>query len=277
MVCKILSYEENDKIVDIQDKDVHFTIRKYEKINPKEAAIITTELIVFSGASFFAPGVDIAYFFTKGAIQRQKHYSWFKAGVRNAYDNSILWFGLKGKPIRLAANDEIRLKPIERNKAHNLSAKVEYRKNKVAFREEKAFEKEEIKEIKEEIKLERKLEKHENNIEKQNKLFLKYFDKIAKRRNKLETRFARTELREEHKILEDEITQIKYALRKETRLARKMQKHAPVDSSVILANDESINNEAEVELHAAGKILFEEYHEQPKDYLQQYYSSLYEN
>ena len=45
------------------------------------------------------PGVDIAYYFVKGAIQNEKADTRLKSGVHNAYDNSILWIFLKGKPI----------------------------------------------------------------------------------------------------------------------------------------------------------------------------------
>ena len=281
IVCKILSYEQNGEIIDVQDKDIHYTIRKYEKLNPKEAIIIGTELVVFTGASLFAPGVDVGYFFTKGAIQRQKHYNWFKAGVHNAYDNSIFWFGLKGKPIELSKNDEIKIKPLNKQKAHDISAKIEYRKHKARFKKEKAFVKAEIKEIKEEIKLEKKIEKQLAKSEKsglKEKLSARHLNKIIKRRYKLEQKYARAKLKEEHRKLEEEITQIKYELRKEQKLARKNQKNVSIAAKKETTLENNIEQKQEiqtVELQTAGKILPQQYYEQPIDYLQQYYETLY--
>ena len=112
LICKLLSYTLDNNTIDISQYDTYLVARKYEKLNKKEAAIIATELIVMSGASIFAPGVDVGYFFTKGALQRKKHANWFKSGVMNAYDNSIFWFIEKGKPINLVENDQIKLKHI---------------------------------------------------------------------------------------------------------------------------------------------------------------------
>ncbi len=97
VICKLMSYTEPDseEEIDISNRDLYMVARKYEPIDPKEAAILSTELTTTTVASIFLPGVDIAYFFTKGAIQREKHSNWFKAGVSNAYDNSICWFWLK--------------------------------------------------------------------------------------------------------------------------------------------------------------------------------------
>ena len=105
ILCKLVSYtplDVSDIPIDVSDKDIYLTVRKHEDIDKKEAWILGTEIVVTQGAALFAPGVDIGYFFIKGAIQRKKHPHWFKAGVRNAYDNSIFWFPQKGKPIENA-------------------------------------------------------------------------------------------------------------------------------------------------------------------------------
>ncbi|MBQ8475974.1 hypothetical protein IJ531_02820, partial [bacterium] len=154
---------------------------KYEPLNKKEAVIIGLELVTMGAASFFAPGSDVGYFFIKGAIQRKKHPNWFKAGVYNAYDNSIFWFIEKGKPIDLAVNDEIKLKHLESTDAKNLSAKITYKKDKKAFRGEKKLVRAEVKEINKEYNKEQKLERYElaQNI-KHDKKILKEHEKMAR-------------------------------------------------------------------------------------------------
>lgn len=129
ILCKLKSYtpETSEDTVNLSDKDIYLIIRKYEKLNKKEAFILGTEIVVFQGASFFAPGVDIGYFFIKGAIQREKHPNWFKAGVHNAYDNSIFWFPQKGKPIELKVGDSVKIKSIKKSKAEKLITKIDKR------------------------------------------------------------------------------------------------------------------------------------------------------
>ena len=156
VVCKVLSYETKDGTVDISDKNFYLYMRMHEPANPKQIAITATELTIMTGASFFAPGADIGYFFLKGAILRKYHPNWFKAGVSSAYDNSILWFIEKGKPLKLFAGEEIKLKYIPEEKAHDIEAKYAYKKFKTAFREEKKITKAEIKEIKRQEKAELK-------------------------------------------------------------------------------------------------------------------------
>lgn len=150
IVCKLKSYlvELTQTPVDISDKDLYFIIRKYEPINKKEATILATEIVLAQGASFFAPGVDILYFFTKGAIQREKNPNWFKAGVSNAYDNSICWFWLKGKPIELTENDLIQVKEINEYKAAKLKSQIDIRKMKKNLKDSKKQGKKELKELK---------------------------------------------------------------------------------------------------------------------------------
>ena len=152
ILCKLKSYtpETTDIPLDVQDKDIYLVVRKYEKINKKEAWILGTEIVVFQGASFFAPGVDIGYFFLKGAILRQKHPNWFKAGVRNAYDNSIFWFPQKGKPIELSVGDDVQIKDIEAKKVDKLVTKIDKRNarferqalKRIARKDEKIFKRE---------------------------------------------------------------------------------------------------------------------------------------
>ena len=169
LICKLINFSLEGITVDISKYDTYLVIRKYEPIDKKEAAILATEIIVLQGASFFAPGVDVGYFFLKGAIQRKKHPNWFLAGVSNAYDNSIFWFWLKGKPINLSKADEVKLKYLERDEAHDLSAKVAYRKHKKSFRKEKKIVRKEIKTIKKEYKKEAKRNK---KLAKRNKKLL---------------------------------------------------------------------------------------------------------
>ena len=171
IICKLLNFTLEGVTVDISQYDAYLVARKYEPVDKKEAAIIATELIVMGGASFFAPGVDIGYFFTKGAIQRKKHKNWFKAGVSNAYDNSICWFWLKGKSINLSQNDEIKLKHMEEEDARNLSERIKYKKDKIAFKKERKIVEAEIDSIIKEYKKELKEEKYKTvQIEEQNQI-----------------------------------------------------------------------------------------------------------
>lgn len=147
VICKLLSYTEPDseKEIDISNRDIYMLARKYERVNAKDAAILSTEITTTSVASIFLPGVDIAYFFTKGAIQREKHPNWFKAGVSNAYDNSICWFWLKGKPIDVQSGDEIQLVSIKKTKARKIKAKADKKSIKIAQKKEKKAAKQELK------------------------------------------------------------------------------------------------------------------------------------
>ena len=130
-------------------------------LNKKEAVILGIELTTLTAASFFAPGVDIGYFFIKGAILRKKHPNWFKAGVSNAYDNSICWFWLKGKPINLNVEDEIKVKEIKTEKAEKLIAAIDKRNQKEEIKTAKKIESKNKKETKKQIKEEKKRLKQE--------------------------------------------------------------------------------------------------------------------
>lgn len=159
ILCKLISFtpETTDIPVDISDKDLYLTVTKYEAINKKEAWILGTEIIVFQGASFFAPGVDIGYFFLKGAIQREKHPNWFKAGVRNAYDNSIFWFPQKGKPIEIGEGDQVQIKDIKANKVEKLTKKIDKRNARFERQAAKRIARKDEKSFKRELKNEKKM------------------------------------------------------------------------------------------------------------------------
>lgn len=154
IICKVKNFitEYENNVVDISDKNLYLVARKYEPIDKKEASILATEIVLTQAASFFAPGVDILYFFTKGAIQREKHPNWFKAGVYNAYENSICWFWLKGKPIDLEENDKVTLKEIGEEKALKLKGQIEKRKEKQAVRDEDKRINKEFKQLKADVK-----------------------------------------------------------------------------------------------------------------------------
>ena len=177
ILCKVLKYSPDEftaDTIDVSDKDIYLAIRKYEKVYKKDVAIVTSEILVTQGASFFAPGVDILYFFTKGAIQREKNPHWFKAGVFNAYENSICWFWLKGKTINLKAGEDVKIQTLEKVKAYKLKTKMVKRKTredikalkknlKKEFKLVKKQEKEEMKKLKKELKEEEKLVKEKQN------------------------------------------------------------------------------------------------------------------
>ena len=198
-VCRLMNYTngENGEIVDVSDKDIYFMAKKYEQLDKKEAAILTTEIIVTQAASIvgscfiiFAP-VDIAYFFTKGAIQREKHHNWFKAGVFNAYDNSIFWFWLKGRPIELEEGDGIKVKTLKKKKAVKLEQKMQ-----------KAIEKQNKKDEKANLKEQKKLDKYEAKCAKKKE---KQDKKIANdqiKNNKRQAKILAKQLKKEQKKLE---------------------------------------------------------------------------
>jgi len=152
IIGKIKNYTPDgvETPIDVSDKEIYVVIRRYEPINKKEAWIIGTEIVVMSGASFFAPGVDVGYFFLKGAALKNKHENRFLSGVSNAYDNSICWFWLKGKPIELKPDDLASVKSISKEKAEKLISKVEKRNAKRVEKYGRKI-----------AKLERKIEKRE--------------------------------------------------------------------------------------------------------------------
>lgn len=122
---------------DMSDSNIYLIARKYEKVKGKEIAITGTEIVLSQAASFFIPGIDIVYFFTKGAIQRKKNPNRFKAGISNAYENSIFWFWLKGKPIELDENETVMLKETTEKRAYKLKSQIEKRKTRKALKASK--------------------------------------------------------------------------------------------------------------------------------------------
>ena len=204
IICKLLCYipPETVDAIDVSESDIYFAIRKYEMLDKKEAAILSTEIVLTQAASIvgscfiiFAP-VDIAYFFAKGAIQREKHPNWFKAGVYNAYDNSIFWFWLKGKNIELSEGDGIKIQSMKKNKAQKLTEKItkvkeknsiknQKREEKLALKEQKAYERETKRLDKYEIKCNKKSAKIEQKYKlKEEKLRKKQEKKLAKQETK---------------------------------------------------------------------------------------------
>ena len=183
ILTKLESFKsENSNLeYDVSEENVYLAVRKYEPLNKKEAAILTVEILVFTGASYYAPGVDVAYFFTKGAILRKKHPNWFKAGVMNAYENSIFWFWLKGKPIELEENSQIKIQSINEKKIEKLTSQIK-----------KYNEKQEFKAQKKQFK---KLKKENNEILKSEKDFNNSFEK------EIET--SQKEINDKNKINED--------------------------------------------------------------------------
>ena len=159
ILCKLKGYtpENSDTEIDVSNKDIYIAVRKYEKVNKKEATLLGVELVLAQGASFFAPGVDIGYFFIKGAIQRKKDSRWFHAGVKNAYDNSIMWFFEKGKPIELSDGDQVQIKDIKPKKAEKMVKKIDKRNERFERQAAKRIAKKEIKIAKRELKQEKKL------------------------------------------------------------------------------------------------------------------------
>lgn len=135
ILCKLKSYQqtEDSEKIDISDENIYMVARKYTPIDKKEAFITGTEIVTTTAASFVIPGVDIVYFFTKGAIQREKDHNWFKAGVSNAYDNSIFWFGLKGPDIEIEPDGALKLKEVSEIKAKKLENKIAKRREKDAI------------------------------------------------------------------------------------------------------------------------------------------------
>lgn len=201
IICKVISYRPEDSAdnIDISEKEQYIIVRKHEPIDGKEAAILTTEIILTQAASIvgscfiiFAP-VDIAYFFTKGAIQREKHHNWFKAGVFNAYDNSIFWFWLKGKPIDLEEGDDIKFKDIKKAKAEKVTSKIIKKKEKQEIKSQKAMAKANKKLDKYELKCKKKNEKIEKKI-------AKYELKCKKKNAKIEKKLAKQKSKTEDKI-----------------------------------------------------------------------------
>lgn len=115
---------------DIKDKNIYLIARKYQKIKGKDIAITGTEIVLSQAASFFIPGIDILYYFTKGAIQRKNYSNFFKAGVSTAYENSLCRIWMKGRTIELDENDPISIKETNEKRAYKLKSQIEKRNMK---------------------------------------------------------------------------------------------------------------------------------------------------
>ena len=214
-ICRLLNYIEinGKRPVDISDKEIYLIARKHTYLDKKEVTIVTSEILGWSAVSFFAPGVDIAYFFTKGAIIRDKHPNWFKSGVSKAYENSILWFIIKGKKIELDEGDEIQLKYLTEKNLKKRIKKIDKRKLKT----DKKLVKKEAKLAKKEIKKAKKAEKEQKKQAKMNPKKLEKY--LVKKERKNEARNFKKELVNlRYKIWEEkweEIDDIRYQELKE--------------------------------------------------------------
>ena len=131
IVCKLKTFtnETEDTITNVEDEDIYLIVRKFEPIDKKEAGKIAAEVTATTAASFVVPGIDIVYYFTKGAIHKKDGETRFKSGVSSAYDNSVFWFWLKGKDIDLNNKDSVTVKQIELNKAQQLNTQIDKRKD----------------------------------------------------------------------------------------------------------------------------------------------------
>jgi len=107
--CKLIGYTSDGQMIKVSPRNMKMIGKRYDKIDGKEAAKTGAELATTTAAAFIVPGIDIAYYFVKGAIQNEKADTRFKSGVHNAYDNSILWVFLKGKPIVFSKGEYVNI------------------------------------------------------------------------------------------------------------------------------------------------------------------------
>ena len=242
ILCKLKDYtlQGEETSVDLSDKNIYLAIRKYEPIDGKEAAILTTEIILTQAAGivgscfiFFAP-VDIAYFFTKGAIRREKHHNWFKAGVYDAYDNSIFWFWLKGKPIELQEFDDVQVKMLSEKKAAKLNKQIAKRNLKQTIKDEKKALKQEVKEEKINAKLAKEQaknpEKFERKMAKKQLKKEKYEARVAHEKEVQQAIFARRAEKKQQRLERKQAKQQLKQAKKEQKLAKKAEKRALKES-----------------------------------------------
>ncbi len=143
IICKLKGYilpgaTEKD-FVDIEENEIYMVARRYAPIDKKEAAKNVAEFGISTAAGFIVPGIDIAYYFTRGMIHKEEGKTRFKSGISSAYENSIFWFWLKGKPMDLEENASISFTEIDKNKLEKLNNQIEKRK----VRSEKIQEKKE--------------------------------------------------------------------------------------------------------------------------------------
>jgi len=124
IICKLLGYNDSDKeYIDISNKNIYVTVRKYTPLDKKEFAIGGVETVATAAAShFIMPGAGAAYYFTKGAVQN-KEDNRLKSGVESAYENSFLSYISKGEPLILNEGDEIVIKSIDFEKFEKMKEK----------------------------------------------------------------------------------------------------------------------------------------------------------
>lgn len=195
-LLKLLSYsEEGKEPVDILNKNIYLTARKYKYFDKQKAVMVGTEIAGSTAAAFFIPGIDIAYYFAKGAIVREDNPNWFKSGVSCAYNNSILWFTLKGKNIELEEGDKIQLKYFESDELEDRIEKIDKRKQKDLEKEAKNEQKAKNKEIKKELKEKREAEKESKMSEEE---LEEYLLKKEEKRIKQETKEIRKQFEYEN-------------------------------------------------------------------------------
>jgi hypothetical protein len=162
IVCRLLSYKDPDsnEVIDLLSKDIFVVARRRSNLELGEAALTGVELTVTTAASIPLPGVDIVYYFTKGAILRGNNPNWFKSGVSEAYDNSIFWFFLKGRTIDFEKGDYVDIKHIGKEEVLKLRDKIDENQIKTEQREAVKF-------IKKQKKIAKAEEKRAARIEKQ--------------------------------------------------------------------------------------------------------------
>jgi len=136
VICNLRGYEKNGRYHDV-DNNIYMVGRKYEPIDKKEAAKTAAEITATTAAGIIVPGADIAYYFTKGMIKKKEDCTRFKSGISTAYENSIFWFWLKGKPLDLEDNASLSFKEITKDEAKELQEKIKLRKEKSERMEER--------------------------------------------------------------------------------------------------------------------------------------------
>lgn len=125
-IGKLLNYSDpiTKETTNIEEKNILVVGRKYDEINASDVAKTGTEFTATTIVGFLVPGSDIVYYFTKGAIKNETGTR-FKSGVHCAYDNSIFWLILKGKPINLQKGDYVILKSPKKSELKLLDEVVE--------------------------------------------------------------------------------------------------------------------------------------------------------
>lgn len=139
LVSKLRGYSINEETnaINKENDDIYLVIRKYEELNKKELGKTAVEVGTTTAVSFFIPGIDIAYYFTKGAIKNDNGSNRFTSGISTAYENSIFWFWLKGKSLDLDENVSIKLQEVSAQRAEKLLSDIDKRKERTQSFEHK--------------------------------------------------------------------------------------------------------------------------------------------